>query len=919
MDILLIEDEPGMRSLLQHSLESRGHAVTAVADGESGWENYQSRDFPLVILEWLLPGIDGLDVCRRIRSSPKSADSLVLVITGCTNPGDLDLALAAGVDDYLAKPVEAALLNIRLAIVEQRVNRLNQQREAARMLGTVQDITERKRAERRAKYLKDAIETISEGFAIYDADDRFVLANSKYLELYKLSAESIVEGMPFKDILKIGLKNGQYLEAIGREEEWLEERLRDHLNPGKAIEQRLPGGRWLRIAEYKMPDGSTAGLRTDITTLKNTEEALFAAKQQADETSRMLHTVLDTIPVRIFWKDRHLVYLGSNQLFARDAGKTSSQELIGKTDYELSWHAVADLYRSDDRNVIESGQSRLNFEEPQIHSDGTRTRLRTSKVPLRAADGEVIGLLGTYENITAVKQAAQEIERLRDRLQLATESAGIGIWDWDVINNSLAWDKSMFNLYGIEAEQFGGAYETWVKGLHPGDAERLSEEVRLALSGEGEQPYDTEFRAVWPNEEVRWLKAKAVVQRDENGAPTHMIGVNWDITAHKLSEQSLAVARDGAEAANLTKTRFLAAASHDLRQPIAAANLLIETLTLSSPNKRQSELLGRLKQAMSIFSLLLKGLLDISKFDAQGIKPQITSFDMVDLLLWLDQNFAEPALDKPLRFRLFFAESKSLVVRTDIVLVQSVLMNLISNAMKFTERGGILISARPRGDNVLVQVWDTGIGIAEANLPYVFDEFYQVNNPQRSREAGLGLGLSICRRAMSLLGSEVTCRSRLGRGSVFGFSLPLNAEQHEIEFLPINDTSTEAVNNMLLTGKRVVVVEDDALVAQAMVNFLEGMGGDVKCFHSAEDALHHDANIEYADYYVVDYMLGGTVNGIQFLNLLRQKLGKPIHAVLMTGDTSTNFIRNAENYDWPVLHKPVSISKLLSSLSAQAR
>lgn len=161
MDILLIEDEPGMRSLLQHSLESRGHAVTAVADGESGWENHQSRDFPLVILDWLLPGIDGLEVCRRIRSSPKSADSLVLVITGCTNPGDLNLALAAGADDYLAKPVEAALLNIRLAIVEQRVNRLNQQREAARMLGTVQDITERKRAERRAKYLRDAIETIA--------------------------------------------------------------------------------------------------------------------------------------------------------------------------------------------------------------------------------------------------------------------------------------------------------------------------------------------------------------------------------------------------------------------------------------------------------------------------------------------------------------------------------------------------------------------------------------------------------------------------------------------------------------------------------------------------------------------------------------------------------------------------------------
>ena len=245
-------------------------------------------------------------------------------------------------------------------------------------------------------------------------------------------------------------------------------------------------------------------------------------------------------------------------------------------------------------------------------------------------------------------------------------------------------------------------------------------------------------------------------------------------------------------------------------------------------------------------------------------------------------------------------------------------MNLVSNAIKFTERGSILISARQRGDKVLVQVWDTGIGIAEADLSHVFEEFYQVANQQRSREAGLGLGLSICQRAMSILGSEVTCRSRQGRGSVFQFSLPLNCRQPVIELPTISDTPGEVADKMLFKGKRVMVVEDDALVAQAMISLLEGMGGEVRCFHKAEEALHH-ADIEHADYHIVDYMLGGTHNGIQFLNLLRQKRGKPINAVLMTGDTSSNFIRKVGTLDWPVLHKPVNLSKLISSLSEQDR
>lgn len=388
--------------------------------------------------------------------------------------------------------------------------------------------------------------------------------------------------------------------------------------------------------------------------------------------------------------------------------------------------------------------------------------------------------------------------------------------------------------------------------------------------------------------------------------------------ALEAKENALNESMHQQELKELAKTRFLASASHDMRQPIAAAKLLVEVLKSTSRNQHQSDLIRKLEQSMEVFSNMLDRLLDISKFDAGLVKPQISAFNLGDLLLWLEQNFAKAAFDKHLRFCLFFPVSKSPIVRSDVGLLQSVLMNLVSNAIKYTERGGILISARMRGDKVLVQVWDTGIGIAEADLPHVFDEFYQVANPQRSREGGLGLGLSICQRAMSVLGGEVRCKSRLGHGSVFELILPLNNEQHEVKPLPIGYTDDKIAGKMSLQGRSVVVVEDDELVAQAMVSLLKGLGGEVQCFHSADDALRSE-NIEHADYYVVDYMLGGEHNGIQFLNILRQRRGEPINAVMITGDTSTAFIRKAEMFDWPVLHKPVDTAKLIAKLHSQAR
>jgi PAS domain S-box-containing protein len=425
---------------------------------------------------------------------------------------------------------------------------------------------------------------------------------------------------------------------------------------------------------------------------------------------------------------------------------------------------------------------------------------------------------------------------------------------------------------------------------------------------------NTFFELKWLGEDGKeiYSQIRLTAERDLSGNIMSVLGVGHNITELKESQAEL-------QRKELAKTRFLAAAGHDMRQPLAAANLFISALKFTKPSTDQNKIIQRLELAMSNFNNLLDALLNVSRLDAGIIKPEYTSISVTDLLIWVEQNLAPIASEKQIRLKLYFTVHESLVVRSDIGLIQSVLLNLVSNAIKFTTNGSILVSARQRGSDVLFQVWDTGIGIESEHSTKIFDEFYQINNQQRDRTRGLGLGLAIVKRALLLLGQEITCRSQVQRGSVFSFRLPLDVEASDVLKQDVAVIQQDDVAQAeYVQGKFFIVVEDDALVAEALSKSLAAMGGEVKIFQRAETALNHP-RIEDADCFIVDFMLGGTLNGIQFLNLLHQKLGKPVIAVIMTGDTSPAFVREAANCAWPVLHKPVSIFKLITSLRTQVQ
>lgn len=373
--------------------------------------------------------------------------------------------------------------------------------------------------------------------------------------------------------------------------------------------------------------------------------------------------------------------------------------------------------------------------------------------------------------------------------------------------------------------------------------------------------------------------------------------------------QSLRLAQEEAQRLNRAKSEFLAAASHDLRQPLQAINLFHAALKATPLNDEQLQLMEYLSLSHTSLGDLLNALLDVSKLDAGLIEANMETVPVEWIFEKIDAEFSSLARGKRLRFKYFYPRAP-LALRTDGKLLLSLLGNLVGNGIKYTSRGGVLVSVRRRSGEALVQVWDTGEGIPEEYRERIFDEFFQIGNQERDRSKGVGLGLSIVRRLSRLLGTEVRCLSQPGRGSVFEFSLPLASDGGYLAPAPEVPDSLDGFH-----GSIVAVVEDDMALATAIRLACEARGMTVLVHPNAESALG-DAAILEADYYLTDFRLPG-MNGLELLDRLQERIGYPINAVVLTGElASTEFLKQSQK-GFAVLFKPVAFVKLLEAWRSQ--
>ncbi|MDR3439988.1 hybrid sensor histidine kinase/response regulator [Telmatospirillum sp.] len=356
-----------------------------------------------------------------------------------------------------------------------------------------------------------------------------------------------------------------------------------------------------------------------------------------------------------------------------------------------------------------------------------------------------------------------------------------------------------------------------------------------------------------------------------------------------------------AEQANRAKSNFLAAASHDLRQPVHALGLFVGALSLVPMPLEGQRLVERIDESTNALDNLFAALIDISRLDAGVVAANCRPFAIGPVLDRVCRDFAGEATNKGLILSCMPCRA---IVESDPTLVERIARNLVSNAVRYTDRGRIVVGCRRRGSHIAMQVWDTGRGIPPHEQSHIFQEYYQIGNPERDREKGLGLGLAIVRRLADLLACKLVLQSKSGHGSCFEVSLARSTRAATSLMVPAVETS------ILSSTGFVVVVDDERAIREGMSSLLTGWGYDVLTAASADEAIKAlAARMERPDLLICDLRLRGE-NGIEVIEILRAEYNEQIPAMLITGDTGADQLIDAHASGFVLLHKPVPNGKM---------
>ncbi len=444
--------------------------------------------------------------------------------------------------------------------------------------------------------------------------------------------------------------------------------------------------------------------------------------------------------------------------------------------------------------------------------------------------------------------------------------------------------------------------------VHEEDRAGIAGHLRAAAAGQSGN--DVAFRIRHKTGAIGWAGVSWQTLYDDDGRSLGYRTSIRDITGRKQVEEALRRAHGEAERASRAKSRFLAAASHDLRQPLQAINMFVAVLKGSVQDRESLELVGSIQESLRATDDLLDALLEVSRLDAGVLQPRQREIAIADLMEHLENEFTSLATAKGLRLRTVVS---SVLVRTDPALLGRILRNLMSNAIRYTESGRILLGCRRRGESLRIEVWDTGIGIPEDKCSAIFEEFYQVGNPARDRTQGLGLGLAIVDRMARLLGYPVLVRSRPGKGSVFAVSVPIAGESADRPGAVT--TSAPAAGAGMLAGTLIVAIDDEPVQLRAMEQLFRHWGCDVIAAASTPEALTRIVELNRTpDVIVADYRLRDRMTGVEAIRTLRAGLGRTVPGVILTGDTEPARLREAAESGFELMHKPVDTDRLCAIL-----
>ena len=625
------------------------------------------------------------------------------------------------------------------------------------------------------------------------------------------------------------------------------------------------------------------GVAHDVSARKRTEEEL-------SQSRRLLQTVIDTVPLRVFWKDRDLRYLGCNPAFARDAGMQSPADIIGKDDFAMGWSAQADLYRRDDFAVMRSGVAQLGYEEAQTQPGGNTIWLRTSKVPLRGPDGATLGVLGIYDDITSLRDAEHELGRYRTRLEQLVEERTQDLQEANrqLLDTQFAMDRMGIAVHWVDEADgrltYANDFAASMLGYTVAEMQRLTvsdivhaEDLprfqRLAdgVRTQGHARQEGELRhrdghAVPVETTIYHLAGKA-------GEPGRFITFLTEITARKQAELALRLAKDAAESANVAKSAFLANMSHEIRTPLNAITGMAYLLRRSGLTVQQSERLDKLEAAGRHLLELINAVLDLSKIEAGKFALEEQELEVDAVVGNVVSMLQERAQAKGLRLLTDTGPLPSPLLG-DATRLQQALLNYAGNAVKFTETGTVTLRVQvleqtPTQVLLRFEVQDTGIGIEPAAREKLFGAFEQADSSITRKYGGTGLGLAITRKIAQLMGGDTGVRSTAGEGSTFWFTARLRmAAGTRLAVAAMARSGAEQALLSGFAGRRVLLAEDEPVNREIALMLLQDAGQRADVAVDGAQALEM-ASSETYDLILMDMQMP-RMDGLEATRRIRQ-------------------------------------------------
>lgn len=774
-------------------------------------------------------------------------------------------------------------------------------------IGTIcSDITERRAAERalmrseleatRSRaLLSEAIESMTDGFVWFDNEGRLVLCNQRYRDLFPKLADEFKPGAFYADLMKLAFDRGQLTVLSRSENRIMDRQLPEAASEYPTFRTKTSEGRWIEARNHPLESGGFIGIRFDVTGQVMAEEAVRESEQRFKDFA-------ESGPGGFWEMDEDLRFSAFLDV-QTDSGRArpSAAEATGRTLWELFGGDAekGPLWR-DLRRDLQARKPVRDLRVAFVSSEGESTYWRINGKPYYDHSGRFRGYRGVAEDESVTVLARQRAESAEERLIDAIESISGGFALFDREDRLVLCNKAYKNR-GCDGGRFiypGATFEEILRanvehdsivGLNTREEKEAWIQQRLARHLEASGSI-----------EIPWADQHTYLMTERRTHDGGIACVFADIT-------ELNRARQLAEQANQAKTRFLAAASHDLRQPLHAIELFVAALEATLEDAEARGIIADLREASNAAGRLLNALLDVSELESGKLEGRFMHFPVQQLLDRMVRVYGPQARERGLTLTMV---PSSQVIYSDPNLLERILGNLLSNAVRYTPEGRILIGCRKHKNKLRIEVWDTGLGIPENERQRIFEEFHQLDNAARERKRGIGLGLSIVRRLANILGHEIFLHSVRGQGSVFAVELDQTGKLVDLSSRPHRGLAQLSAPAMVL------VIDDDEQVRKGMQRALESWGCRVRVARDYEAAAQIvEQAADEIDLIIADYRLPKACNGVRAAGRLRVLCGRMVPVLIVTADQGEAEMNEIAEQGFPTLQKPVHPESLKVAVS----